>query len=163
MKYFFIMILSGLIISQVIDARSLDIHYEIDIEAKSTGAENISYDNKRTQFLSARRSLKDYGLIACLIDIDKNQSKLRDDLKILLSQYTNDVNRKYLTPTKIKNNTRIKDPYEAVHDYMTQNKGTYTSRVLEIGEVKTGGCFQVYHSAAYAYFIENQDKYMNFL
>lgn len=116
---------------------------------------------KEARIKYARQTLKDYGLLGCLLNVDKNDSLLRINLQKLISEFSLFGNGKYILDQNEDTLEVIYNPYKSVYDYFDQNKKPYLSLNFEVGEIQSGACFRVYHSDEYQKFIDSQDPYID--
>lgn len=116
---------------------------------------------KEARIKYARQTLKDYGLLTCLLDFNESSSLLKSDLQKLRSEYSFFGNGKYLPIQNEDTFEKIYDPYERVIDYFKTHKKTYYSLTYETGEIKSGSCFAVYHDKEYQELINLQDIYID--
>ncbi|MDD1793135.1 hypothetical protein L4D06_02390 [Enterovibrio makurazakiensis] len=109
--------------------------------------------------MAARNSLKDYGLVSCLIAIEPN-SLLATDLGHSKRSLSFMGRGKYKLTQDENTFEIIHDPYSETVVFMVKAAEKSVGYMKSGATAKSLGCFKVYHSNVFNEFVAGQDEYI---
>ncbi|MGF1706892.1 hypothetical protein [Enterovibrio baiacu] len=120
----------------------------------------VSEASLDAQTLEARKSLKDYGLLSCLIAIDPN-STLAADLGNAKRSLSFMGKGKHQIIQNEETLDTEHDPYSETVTFILNGAEQSVGHMKNGETSKSIGCFKVYHSESYDDFIARQDAFIS--